>query len=609
MEEWVGSLWHRFITRQSIDEFTSVQVSLVEVKRSVGVLFRALGGEPGKRIEPATPRAYQQRRRLIQQIAGTCLQTCVAWQDDESLRLPPTIAVFPTAELNRSLYLWLTALAAHQKQPFRHWAWDNQQLVQQLLVRYPGLNSLYQQLIKALLPLRPPIDRLSVIEAALEQAVQTALQQPGSVETFPRCNVAPQPIPVWLYPSANLHVSCQPSPQEPSIETIASSESPPQQLAVRKRAERINDANERDGLLVFRLENLFSWAEYSHLNRCSDEGDDDQAKRVADDLNCLAIAQQRPARSAQLRVDLDLPAASQDDIPIGDGILLPEWDFRRQQLVPNQCRIQPMLPKLATAAELPKKLVKTANTLRAHFERFRTLRHWQRHLPQGEELDLAAWLDFYIEAQHAQSPEQGCYQSYRHHQRDLCCLLLADLSMSTDAYLQQHGRVIDVIQDSLLLFAEALQAVGDPFAMYGFSSVKRQQVRLLMLKNFQEQYNHQVRGRVLALQPGYYTRMGAAIRQMTKVLAAQPESKRLLLLISDGKPNDIDHYEGRFGIEDTREAIREAKRQQIKPFCITIDQQAADYLSYIFGVDGFTVIRQPRQLPHQLPQLYQQLTG
>ncbi|MDE1461119.1 nitric oxide reductase activation protein NorD [Spartinivicinus poritis] len=608
MEEWVGSLWHRFITRQSVDEFTSAQVSLVEVKRSVGVLFRALGGEPGKRIEAATPRVYQQRRRLIQQIAGTCLQTCVAWQDDESLRLPPTIAVFPTVELNRSLYLWLTALAAHQKQPFKHWAWDNQQLVQQLLVNYSGLNSLYQQLLKALLPLRPPIDHLPAAEAALERAVQAALQVPGSIDTFPRCDVAPQPIPLWLYPSAKLPF-CQPLPQESPTETNTSSVSQCQQLAARKRAERINDANERDGLLLFRLENLFSWTEYSHLNRCSDEGDDDQAKRVADDLNCLAIAQQQPTRSAQLRVDLDLPAASQDDIPIGDGILLPEWDYRRQQLVPNQCRIQPMLPKLAKAAALPKKLVRTANTLRAHFERLRTLRYWQRHLPQGEELDLTAWLDFYIETQHAQSPEQGCYQSYRRQQRDLCCLLLADISMSTDAYLQQDGRVIDVIQDSLLLFGEALQAVRDPFAMYGFSSVKRQQVRLLMLKNFQEQYNHQVRGRVLALQPGYYTRMGAAIRQMTKVLAAQPESKRLLLLISDGKPNDIDHYEGRFGIEDTREAIREAKRQQIKPFCITIDQQAADYLSYIFGVDGFTVIRQPTQLPHQLPQLYQQLTG
>ncbi|MCF3998591.1 nitric oxide reductase activation protein NorD, partial [Pseudomonas aeruginosa] len=93
--------------------------------------------------------------------------------------------------------------------------------------------------------------------------------------------------------------------------------------------------------------------------------------------------------------------------------------------------------------------------------------------------------------------------------RDLACLLLADLSMSTEAYLDDQRRVIDSIVDSLLLFGEALQALGDPFALYGFSSVRRQQVRWQVLKDFDEGYGGEVRGRVLALSPGYYTRMGA----------------------------------------------------------------------------------------------------
>ena len=118
--------------------------------------------------------------------------------------------------------------------------------------------------------------------------------------------------------------------------------------------------------------------------------------------------------------------------------------------------------------------------------------------------------------------------------------------------------------------------------MYGFSSVKRSNIRFTMLKNFNEKYSDHVRGRIQAITPGFYTRMGAAIRQATKVISEQKTADKLLLILTDGKPNDIDHYEGRFGIEDTHQAINEAKRLGIKPFCITIDVDAQEYLPYLF---------------------------
>src|SRR5690606_17328868 len=183
-----------------------------------------------------------------------------------------------------------------------------------------------------------------------------------------------------------------------------------------------------------------------------------------------------------------------------------------------------------------------------------------------------------------------------------------DLSMSTDAHLDDEHKVIDVITDSLLLFGEALSSVGDDFALYGFSSLRRQQVRLLELKNFRQRYGDDTRGRILALKPGYYTRMGAAIRQATGQLAERRQRRKLLLLVTDGKPNDLDLYEGRYGVEDTREAVLEARARGVVPFCITIDQQAGDYLPYMFGANGFTLIKNPQQLPLRLPQLYRQLT-
>jgi nitric oxide reductase NorD protein len=134
-------------------------------------------------------------------------------------------------------------------------------------------------------------------------------------------------------------------------------------------------------------------------------------------------------------------------------------------------------------------------------------------------------------------------------------------------------------------------------------------VRFSVIKNFKEAYNDNVTGRILALQPGFYTRMGAAIRQATEILQEQGSAQKLLLILTDGKPNDIDHYEGRFGIEDTHQAILTAKKLGLKPFCITIDQQAEEYLPYIFGHDSFTVISNPTQLPLRLPQIYHQLTS
>ena len=121
--------------------------------------------------------------------------------------------------------------------------------------------------------------------------------------------------------------------------------------------------------------------------------------------------------------------------------------------------------------------------------------------------------------------------------------------------------------------------------MFVFSSRRRDPVRVHTLKGFDEAYGAAVRGRIQAIGPGYYTRMGAAIRYATDLLSEQPAGRRLLLLLSDGKPNDLDKYEGRYGIEDTRHAVQQARRQGLTPFCVTIDERGNDYLPHLFGTD------------------------
>ncbi|MBV4474870.1 nitric oxide reductase activation protein NorD [Pseudomonas botevensis] len=605
LEEWVGSAWHRFITRRASPDFPEARVELSRQQRSLGLLFRAMGGASGIGVEAASDRDLLLRRNVLQQIAGTCKQVPLAWCDAASLRLPSSLAVFPEIALNEELYRWLALLAA-QAGRMRHWGRDNQRWTQQLLQRYPALRARYERLVAAHLALRPDPAALSHSEAALERALCQALREPGSVEHFPRSERAAWPLPLWLYPPQNLA-----SPQAADLgdESEESLTTPSgEQKAGRKRARRIDDSTREGGLLVVRLENLFSWTEHVDLDRWSDDSEDPDAARVADDLDELTLSRTRLRKGGGLKLHLDLPPVDVDDVPLGEGIKLPEWDYRKQQMQAGFVNLQMMLPRDCAAQALPVRLKASALRLRRQFEHLRNDRQWLRQQPQGSELDLSAWLDFHVEREQGQCAERGLFMERRQTRRDLACLLLADVSMSTDAHLNDEHRVIDVIRDSLLLFGETLSGLGDDFALYGFSSLRRQQVRMQELKAFTQRYGDETRGRIQGLKPGYYTRMGAAIRQATQLLGQSKRRSKLLLLLTDGKPNDLDVYEGRYGVEDTREAVREARRQGLTPFCITIDREAGAYLPYMFGANGYTLIRQPEQLPLRLPQLYRQLT-
>ncbi|WP_421535328.1 nitric oxide reductase activation protein NorD [Pseudomonas marginalis] len=604
LEEWVGSAWHRFITRRASVDFPHARVELVDRQRSLAVLFRALGGASGIALEAASERDLLLRRNLLMRIAGTCKHAPLASCDGNRLRLPSSLAVYPTVALNRELYRWLALLAAHAG-PMTHWARDNQRWTWLLLQRYPALLPSYQRLVDAHITLRPDPASLSPAEAALEKALCKALREPGSVRHLPRSERAAWPLPLWLYPPLHLD-----TPQALDLEDDGDDLATPsgEQQGAPKRAGRVDDHSRDGGLLVVRLENLFSWTEHVDLDRWADDSEDPDAARVAEDLDQLSLSRQRVRKSGGLTLHLDLPPADVDDIPLGEGIKLPEWDYRQQCLRPGFVNLQLMQPRADAPQPLPARLLGPAQRLRRQFQQLRTDRQWLRRQPQGAELDLQAWVDFQAQRQHGACTERGLYQEQRHTRRDLACLLLADLSMSTDAHLNDEQKVIDVIRDSLLLFGESLDGLGDAFALYGFSSLRRHQVRLHQLKAFEHAYDDRTRGCIQALKPGYYTRMGAAIRQATQLLGACKQRRKLLLLLTDGKPNDLDLYEGRYGVEDTRQAVVEARRQGLIPFCITIDRQAGDYLPYMFGAHGYTLIRQPEQLPLRLPQLYRQLT-
>jgi nitric oxide reductase NorD protein len=585
-------------------------VTLEQIAARVGVFFRALGGEGALRVEAAEATAHGARRGWAQRIAGTGTHAALAWRDDEALRLPPVIDVFSTRELNRDLYFWLAALAATDSLTDMPWFERNRVLTQTALERWPGLRARYDTLVQAQLDARPPAARLSADEAEQERAIASVLRDPWSPVTWKPTQRAPAPVHLWLHPDPPRSEAAAPAQAGSGGEGGEGGRVQDARDRRRRRAQRVAPPKREGGLIAMRMEALFGRAEFINVDRATEENDDmDEAQAAADDLDHLSVTQDGHSSASRIRFDLDLPSAACDDLFLGDGIRLPEWDYRRGAYHADYCLLQPMVARDAEPAALPASLRRTARRIRDQFQALAPLRTWHCAQEDGVEVDLEAYTRFTAERQAGGvASAQRVYRDLRGGSRELACLLLADLSLSTDTAVNNEARVIDVVRDALFLFSEALSASGDRFALFGFSSRRRDHVRFHLLKGFGERYGERVRGRIAAIRPGFYTRMGAAIRHATALLEKQAAQQRLLLILTDGKPNDLDRYEGRYGIEDTRMAVLEARRKGLQPFCVTIDARADEYLPHLFGNGGFVVIKRPEELPGRLPQLYAQLT-
>ena len=618
MEEKVGSWWDSLIKKAAYRGYPQAAARLDTMEKVAPVFFRAMGGNPALGLRSTVGTEHQGKRSLLERIAGTNDRVELAWADDKSLFLPEQIDLFPDKSLNRKLYFWLLALSAEYVPELSDakmdWLRTNQEATQRCLAAMPGLAQVYQELVAAYIPLRGSMGMMPAAQAVTEKAIREALEHPGQpLSATVNSLEGIMPVHLWSHPTPPSMPAVRRKDDDDETDAEATlhnqKESKKQRRYRAKQAEQ--DERKNGPLMIFRAESIFTWDNFVKVNR-HDDDDELGDLRAADDMDELAIARDTKKRSSRLKLDLDLPANAYDDTPLGPGVLLPEWNYKTQQLVADHCCVQPMLPKNSHPTELPERLQRSAHRLRRQFQALAPQRNRRFGQIDGMDLDLDRVVRFFTEVKSGKAESTGnFYLDTPRNERSLACLLLADVSLSTEAWVgkgQQASSVIDVVKDSLMLFAEALQASGDAFGLYGFSSLKRKQVRYLTLKGFDESYNEVTRGRIAALSPGFYTRMGAAIRQSTEILLKQPAHKRLLLLVTDGKPNDLDHYEGRYGVEDTRQAVLEARKAGLVPFCVTIDREAGEYLPHLFGTHHYVVVPDATRLPKVLTRLYSTLS-
>lgn len=288
----------------------------------------------------------------------------------------------------------------------------------------------------------------------------------------------------------------------------------------------------------------------------------------------------------------------------------PEWDYRIEAFRHPGATVRLLATPSGAQQWVDDTLAEHGSLLQAIRQRFAALRPQRtlrRRQADGDDIDLEACVEGMANLRAGWPMAQDLYCSQQRTRRDMAILILIDVSGSTDGWISNSRRVIDVEREALLLVCIALGAMGEPFAVQAFSGIGYGAVSLWDIKRFDEPYSPAVALRIAALEPDQYTRTGAALRHASATLMREGVTHRLLLLLSDGKPNDCDVYEGRYGIEDTRQAVAEAKLQGISPFCLAVDRQTANYLPTVFGAHCYALLSTPASLPTVLLDWMQRL--
>jgi nitric oxide reductase NorD protein len=288
------------------------------------------------------------------------------------------------------------------------------------------------------------------------------------------------------------------------------------------------------------------------------------------------------------------------------AVLYPEWDHGRQHYRKNWCvmREKTVTPVHDTFhRDTLAKYAGVVKHLRRKFEALRDENRLDRRQTQGDEIDLDALIEALADAKDGREMSDRLFVRLHRAERNIAVAFLVDMSGSTKGWINEAER------EALVLLCEALELLGDRYAIYGFSGTTRKRCELFRIKTFDEPYGDEVKARIAGIRPQEYTRMGFALRHMTKLLNQVEARTRVLITLSDGRPDDyFDVYRGQYGIEDTRMALLEAARTGIHPFCVTLDRDARDYLPHMYGAAHYIILDDVRQLPVKVTDIYRRIT-
>jgi hypothetical protein len=298
-----------------------------------------------------------------------------------------------------------------------------------------------------------------------------------------------------------------------------------------------------------------------------------------------------------------------------------EWDRELSDTRVNWCRVVEKRVKSGDRSfvELTRTRYRgVISSIRHQFQLMRpeSLTRIKNEL-DGDDYDLDAVINYVADRRADGRQSERLYTKRLRRERDVAVSFLLDQSSSTARTIGRHPlqpythpgrRIIEIEKEGLVLMSEALEAVGDAYAIYGFTSEGRRNVKFYVVKDFNERHSEEIERRIGGINYQHNTRLGAAVRHAAARLRAQEARTRLLVVLSDGRPYDHDYGDARYAREDTREALRQARVAGVTPFCITIDRDSEAELRDLYGEVGYTIIDDVLSLPERMPAIYRRLT-
>ncbi|MCB9743895.1 MAG: hypothetical protein H6740_14950 [Alphaproteobacteria bacterium] len=543
----------------------------------------------------------------------------------QDLLMPPWIELAADPEVNRSAYLVRAAvngamakLAAESEGPLDEafTLWSVQRAAARLQRELPRFGEPWQRACALALTRRPPLLRLQGRADLLERWRRTLLvgltlpevsemrralsSAPSRGPESPEVLLWGRLIPCALRPEGS-DDAAEPLGRRPGEEVAAPPVEEVQLLKLEEQREL-----ELPTHVFEKVETLEGFS--GSLRQLDGEDELDEHLEALEEVDLGALVRGGPEAPALLRAEVGLEIDVPDVADVTDDepcVFYPEWDQRRRAFRERWCRVVPTAlgagdPSWALEAAARHQALIT----RVH-RRLEAARHERRVRPRqldGDDIDLDAVVDAQATFAAGREPDPRLYRAPRRHSRDVATLLLLDLSLSTDSWVEGR-RVLDVAREATLVLGEVSARLDERLAVMGFASHTRNKVRAFGVKQWEEPWA-MARSRLGGLKPQGYTRLGPALRHATAALEAVEAKHRVLLLVTDGKPTDYDRYEGRYGLADVRCAVRQARAKGMLVHALAVDRRAHVGLPEMMGPGGWSLLPHPEALPEALAGLW-----
>jgi nitric oxide reductase NorD protein len=375
---------------------------------------------------------------------------------------------------------------------------------------------------------------------------------------------------------------------------------------------QVDTKQQEDYVLTHNFEKVETAEEFSGVWRDFDGDDDLKGHQDAlDELNLKHTVRVDDQAHSVYQADFIENTTVSESASVdhkGYHITYDEWNYSKRAYKEDFCAVYP-LTQLKSNSKYYHRTIKdnasTLNGLRKMLANLDNKLQQQRRQRQGDEFDIEAVTDMLVDLHIQHTPSDKIYLSKRKKEKDISILLLLDISLSADSYANGN-RIIDVEKQVSILFGEILNEFEIDFSIHCFFSKTRNYSQFITVKSFDEKWDVS-KHRIGAIEPQGFTRIGAALRHAGALLEKRKTQNKWVIILSDGKPNDYDRYEGKYGVNDVKQALRELKEKRINSYALAIEAQAKYYLPKMFGKNHYQILTNPTEMLRSMVTLYEKI--